>query len=236
MTDPWSFATSEYERAKYLVTLAALSKQHYSSALEVGCSIGVFTLQLADRCHHLLAVDAAAAPLAQARLRCAGLPGVEINQGFIPSQWPDAEFDLILLSEIIYYLSPDDIARLSEHIERTLLSAGEIVLVNWTGETGTSLSGDDAAELLIQKTSDFADIVTQERGRIVSTGRAATVLTAVSQVGCLRRGEPLMNDNMKDFAAVLLPFGCSLDRPNDAAHPITRGGVHGCVRTLNFTP
>lgn len=163
--DPWGFATSEYERAKYLVTLAALTRQRYRTALEVGCSIGVFTLQLADRCQHLLAVDAAAAPLAQARLRCAGLAGVEISQAFVPSQWPDAEFDLILLSEVIYYLSPDDIAYLTKQIKRTLLPAGEIVLVNWTGETGTSLSGDDAVEMLIQNASTFADIVKQERGQ-----------------------------------------------------------------------
>jgi hypothetical protein len=29
--DPWSFATSEYENAKYAVTLAALPRAHYES-------------------------------------------------------------------------------------------------------------------------------------------------------------------------------------------------------------
>ena len=39
--DPWNFAASPYERAKYALTLNAMPKPRYRSALEVGCSIGV---------------------------------------------------------------------------------------------------------------------------------------------------------------------------------------------------
>lgn len=39
--DPWNFAGSPYERDKYAATLAALPRERYASALEVGCSIGV---------------------------------------------------------------------------------------------------------------------------------------------------------------------------------------------------
>ena len=164
--DPWNFASSEYERSKYLVTLAALTRSRYRAALEVGCSIGVFTELLAERCERLLAIDAAEAPLAQARLRCAGLAGVEIAQAFIPSQWPDGRFDLILLSEVIYYLSSDDIGRLADDVKRTLLSNGEVVLVNWAGETGTALSGDEAVELFIRHTASFAHVVSHDRGEM----------------------------------------------------------------------
>jgi hypothetical protein len=41
--DPWRFATSDYERAKYRATLAALPGPLLGAALEVGCSIGVLT-------------------------------------------------------------------------------------------------------------------------------------------------------------------------------------------------
>jgi hypothetical protein len=37
--DPWRFASSEYESAKYQATLHALPKARYDCALEVGCSI-----------------------------------------------------------------------------------------------------------------------------------------------------------------------------------------------------
>ena len=57
--DPWDFEGSAYERAKYERTLAALGERRYASAFEAGCSIGVFTAMLADRCDELLAVDIA---------------------------------------------------------------------------------------------------------------------------------------------------------------------------------
>jgi hypothetical protein len=94
------------------------------------------------------------------------LAGVEIAQAFIPSQWPDGRFDLILLSEVIYYLSSDDIARLADDVKRTLLSNGEVVLVNWAGKTGTALSGDEAVELFIRHTASFAHVVSHDRGEM----------------------------------------------------------------------
>ena len=73
--DPWKFAASPYERAKYTLTLSAMPRSRYRSALEVGCSIGVLTRSLASRCNVVVAIDAAAAPLVEARRRCAALPG-----------------------------------------------------------------------------------------------------------------------------------------------------------------
>ena len=76
IADPWRFATSDYERAKYEATLAALPHEIYRDVLEIGCSIGVLTRQLAPRCEKLLALDVAAKALDQARARCADLAHV----------------------------------------------------------------------------------------------------------------------------------------------------------------
>jgi len=51
--DPWGFETSPYERKKYEHTLDVLQGQRYRRALEVGCSIGVFTAMLAPLCDEL---------------------------------------------------------------------------------------------------------------------------------------------------------------------------------------
>ena len=118
--DPWNFAASAYERAKYTLTLNAMPKPRYRSALEVGCSIGVLTRSLASRCDTVLAVDAARTPLAEARRRCADLPGVRFEQIFVPEQWPNGVFDLILLSEVVYYLSREDVDRLAARVTRSL--------------------------------------------------------------------------------------------------------------------
>src|SRR5271168_1725907 len=73
--DPWRFTTSDYERRKYAATDAALNGHNIGTAFEVGCSIGIFTRQLARRCN-VLAVDVAEQALVQARRNCEGLKQV----------------------------------------------------------------------------------------------------------------------------------------------------------------
>jgi SAM-dependent methyltransferase len=148
--DPWKFATSSYEREKYAQTLAALPRAHYGSALEVGCSIGVLTHDLALRCDRLLAVDVAEAPLLEAKRRCADFPAVRFEKMFAPRQWPDEAFDLILLSEMIYYLGADDVMALASCVARSLRAEADVVMVHWTRETDYPLSGDEACELFIR--------------------------------------------------------------------------------------
>ena len=150
--DPWNFEASPYERAKYALTLNAMPKPRYRSALEVGCSIGVLTRLLASRCDAVVAIDAAPTPLVEARRRCADLPRVRFEQMFVPEQWPDGVFDLILLSEVVYYLSREDVGRLAARVTRILGSrTGSVILVHWTGSTDYPLSGDEAVALFIER-------------------------------------------------------------------------------------
>ena len=149
--DPWNFAASPYEQDKYAVTIKALPRPRYQSALEVGCSIGVLTRLLASRCDAVLAIDAARMPLAEARRRCADLPSVRFEQMFVPEQWPNGVFDLILLSEVVYYLSREDVDRLAARVIRSLVRGGAVVLVHWTGPTDYPLSGDEAVALFIER-------------------------------------------------------------------------------------
>jgi SAM-dependent methyltransferase len=162
-SDPWKFASSDYEREKYAHTLAALPQPRYPRALEVGCSIGVLTNLLAARCDSLLAVDAAATALTQARRRCRDHANVEIGQVFVPAQWPQGEFDLILLSEVVYYLDAADVAGLVERVSGALAPRGTVVLVHWTGETNYPLTGDEAAEMFIGLSKRFAELIGGER-------------------------------------------------------------------------
>jgi 2-polyprenyl-3-methyl-5-hydroxy-6-metoxy-1,4-benzoquinol methylase len=146
--DPWNFAISGYENAKYTESLAALPARSYTSALEVGCSIGVFTERLARRCEHLLALDVSETALAAARARCAGLK-VTFEQRQIPELWPEGSFDLIVLSEVIYYLSEPDARRVAHLAARSLRPGGAILLVHFLGETDYPLTGDEAAEIFL---------------------------------------------------------------------------------------
>lgn len=103
--DPWDFETSDYERRKYADTLASLPLRHYAQAFEIGCSIGVLTEQVAQRCDSLLAVDVAEKALTKARARCRHLPRVNFQNMKVPAEFPEAFFDLVLVSEVAYYFS-----------------------------------------------------------------------------------------------------------------------------------
>ncbi|MGX7705995.1 class I SAM-dependent DNA methyltransferase [Methylobacterium sp. Gmos1] len=149
--DPWNFESSPYERDKYAATLAALPRPRYAAALEVGCSIGVLTAALAPRCDALTALDVAEAALDQARARCRDRPGVRLIRAQVPGEWPDGTFDLILLSEVVYYLDAGDVARLAARVRGSLHPRGDVVLVHWTGETHYPLTGDEAADLFIRE-------------------------------------------------------------------------------------
>jgi 2-polyprenyl-3-methyl-5-hydroxy-6-metoxy-1,4-benzoquinol methylase len=128
-----------------------MQNPRYRSALEVGCSIGVLTRLLASRCDAVVAIDVAHAPLVEARRRCADLPGVRFERMFVPQQWPGGMFDLIVLSEVVYYLNGEDVSRLAASVARSLTPDGSVILVHWIGSTDYPLSGDEAAALFIER-------------------------------------------------------------------------------------
>jgi SAM-dependent methyltransferase len=130
--DPWDFETSPYEAAKYDATLAALPRARYASLLEIGCSIGVLTRRLAGRCDRLLALDVAPAALERARARCADLPHVRFERRRVPDELPDGRFDAIVVSEVGYYWSAEDLRRARDLLLARLESAGHLLLVHWT--------------------------------------------------------------------------------------------------------
>ncbi len=148
--DPWRFETSDYEAGKYAATLAALPRAHYTSALEVGCSIGVLTAALAPRCTALLATDVAEAALEKARARNAGHPHVRFACHRFPDPLPRAGFDLVLLSEVLYYLDRPALVTAAEQVRALVVPGAHVLLVHWLGPTPDyPLTGDEAADAFI---------------------------------------------------------------------------------------
>jgi SAM-dependent methyltransferase len=129
--DPWSYETSEYEREKYAATLEACGEGPYTNALELGGSIGVFTELLAPRCHALTTVDDAPTAVAIARRRLVSRPGVRPILGRIPEAIPTSAYELVVASEVLYYLAPSDLGRTLDVIGCSLAKGGRFVAVHW---------------------------------------------------------------------------------------------------------
>lgn len=151
--DPWNFETSAYEAAKYTVTLEALPRKQYINALEIGCSIGVLTELLAARCSHLTATDVSQIALKKAADRCKNLEHVIFRQLSFPQKIPTDNFDLIMLSEVAYYLSPEDWKMGMQKLYSVMTSTAHLVMVHWLPEvhdypqTGDEVHDSFSAEM-----------------------------------------------------------------------------------------
>jgi cyclopropane fatty-acyl-phospholipid synthase-like methyltransferase len=129
--DPWDYLSSDYERDKYAATLAACGPGPFSCALELGSSIGVFSAMLAPRCRRLVTIDAAATAVASARVRLAEHRHVTTILGEIPGAVPAECYDLVVASEILYYLSPRDLDATLATATQRMCPGARLVAVHW---------------------------------------------------------------------------------------------------------
>jgi SAM-dependent methyltransferase len=150
--DPWDYATSPYEQAKYAATLEAVPDPA-GRTMELGCSIGVFTEMLAPRCEELVAIDFSAAAVQRARQRLAGNEAVEIRQGVLPEEMPHGPFETIVCAEILYYWSPALVEQGLRRIEAALAPGGTLVATHWRGsDPRRELDGDGVHAILRART------------------------------------------------------------------------------------
>jgi SAM-dependent methyltransferase len=159
--DPWDFEGSAYERAKYERTLAALGERHYASAFEPGCSIGVFTAMLADRCDELLAVDIAQSAIDAARRRLAPRAHVHVERGTLPEQWPAGRFDLIVCSEVLYYWDRPTLEGSLPAIADSLAPGGRLVAVHYRPPSSIDPLTGDAVHALLRERLALANVASE---------------------------------------------------------------------------
>ena len=147
--DPWAFDTRFYERRKRALTLAALDKSLYRRGFEPGCANGVLSADLAARCETLLVSDAIDAAVALARRRLASCPHVRVQKLVTPNEWPEGRFDLIVLSELGYFLEEAELQTLLARSVEALDEDGTLLLCHWRHPIeGCALTGDEVHERL----------------------------------------------------------------------------------------
>jgi SAM-dependent methyltransferase len=150
--DPWGTAHSWYEQRRQSMILAALPYQNYQHAFEPGCSVGVLTERLTYRCHLVTATDIAAVALERAsrRLRAGGRrEQVTLTRHSIDEPWPKGPFDLVVLSEVCYYLQPDVLRAVLDRECPRLAPGATVVSSHWVQPvSGNPMTGDRANDVI----------------------------------------------------------------------------------------
>jgi trans-aconitate methyltransferase len=148
--DPWRTLTDPYESRKRERTLAACGPGPFSSACDLGAGTGVLAAALAPRCNRLLALDGAPTAVAEAQRRLASFPHAEARLATLPDGLPTGPLDLVVASEILYYLDDGTFSMVLDWLPNALTHGGRAVAVHWTGsapdlrrsadEVGTALA------------------------------------------------------------------------------------------------
>lgn len=129
--DPWSFRTRWYEQRKRDITLAALPCQRYQRVFEPACANGELSALLALRSQSLLCQDINAKAVGLARDRLQGFDHVRTEQGRVPEDWPDGHFDLIVLSEVGYFLDEAEWGQVIAKVSSSLVEQGGLLACHW---------------------------------------------------------------------------------------------------------
>jgi SAM-dependent methyltransferase len=148
-SDPWQFATSEYELNRYAAVLRVLETRRFQRAFEPGCSIGILTRSLASFCDRVEAVDISPTAVERARELCRSVANVTVSQGELPDALPEGSFDLIALVEIGYYFSPPVLKGLIQSLTSRLEHGGVLLAEHWLGDSADHrLTGDQVHEII----------------------------------------------------------------------------------------
>jgi SAM-dependent methyltransferase len=147
--DPWDLATKWHDQRKYAVTMASLPRGRYRSAYEPGCSVGLLTAMLAPRCDDLLAVDCVDSAVEQTRAAVRDFPQVRVGLAMVPQELPDETFDLIVVGDLLYYLSGPDLAAFLDGMASRLEAGGDLVSVHFRDSQGDNYDGFNVHAALV---------------------------------------------------------------------------------------
>lgn len=147
--DPWNFAGSEFEQARFDCIIQALSHRRYHNAFEPGCSIGTLTERLVGLCDRVDASDFSPTAVAHATERCAHLTNVRFTCAALTEDTPLSGYDLVILSEIGYYFRLGKWRTTVAKLAAAMDSGTTVLASHWLGQSSDHrLAGDQVHEVL----------------------------------------------------------------------------------------
>lgn len=136
--DPWDYAASPAEAFKRRAVGQMLGAARGGVCLELGCGNGTSTVALAPRFARLVAVDGAARAVALARDKVGESRRVQVLHRRLPEGFPHGHYDVIVASEVLYYLPPRARKSTLLAVRAALCPDGCFVVANATATFGDS--------------------------------------------------------------------------------------------------
>jgi len=131
----WGSFDIPVERERHARTLAAARRYRpgiWDSALEIGCSEGVFTLHLAECCRAVHATDISDVACRRAAERCASYPQVRVERRDLVHDNITLSYDLIFVLDVLEYVfGKDQLAAVAEKLANAVRHSGLLVVSDY---------------------------------------------------------------------------------------------------------
>lgn len=214
--DPWNYG-SDYEQRKYEQTLDLLPDAPIERALELACAEGMFTPALSSRVETLIAADISTTALARARERCRGIANIMFQQLDLIAEEIPAGQNLIVCSEVLYFLDKaDDLSLIATKLRDALVPGGRLLMAH------AFLLKDDMSATGFDWEQDYG-------GKVIHATFAATpglvlersIVTELYRVDCFKR-----SDELSPPAPVIRPESIASVLDPDLTRQIVWGGAY----------
>ena len=146
--DPFGFDRNPEEQLKFARTLEVCGDGPLGRVLELGCAVGSFTEVLAPRSGEVVALDVSQSAVDQVIERTRGHSNVRAVAMSIPDDYPEGTFDLVVASDVLYYLPVEVLTAVRRADRGSVADGGAFVAVHYVPRMGSVLNGDEAHDIV----------------------------------------------------------------------------------------
>jgi SAM-dependent methyltransferase len=131
LSGAWTFdnpVEREWQRHALEVVAQKVGANTWGDSLEIGCSEGVFTTELAQRCASVTACDISPVALARAAARCGTHANVRVGPLDVASADIAGQYDLVFVMDVLWFVAARGRkARIAPKLARALRHGGFLV-------------------------------------------------------------------------------------------------------------
>lgn len=128
--DPWSTFTDRDEALKRRAILHAMGSGPWGRVLELAAGNGSNSAAIAPRALRLDATEATSSGAALVARAVAGQSRAQAIEMVVPARLPRLRYDIVLVAEVLYYLTAHDMAQTARDVAAALRPGGRLVLAH----------------------------------------------------------------------------------------------------------